>query len=377
MLKAETIKDKGMSINIRCSKCHKTYQLTALKCKCGNNLKRNKLFRVRVKLPSGKWRTKTVPSLDMARKVEAKFKTQSVEQDIFNIHKAPLIDFVWDKYFQWAKINKRSWLDDLIRWNKHIQPHVKNKNMDRIKPYHIQTILNDMATKRTPPYAPATIKQVLVLIKRLFNWSIEQRLYYGLNPCNSVPMPKFDNKITNPLDKSGLKSLLNVLDSWKNERAVLVVKFALYSGKRKGEILKLTWDCVDLQNGYLNLKATNTKNKKSQTIPINMNCLKILRRCQELDNNTISTDLVFPSTMGNYYSTFDETWKRIRKRAGLNIRFHDLRHTYASYLASSGKVDIYTLKELLGHSTIEMTQRYAHLVNGALRKAACVVDEVF
>lgn len=59
------------------------------------------------------------------------------------------------------------------------------------------------------------------------------------------------------------------------------------------------------------------------------------------------------------------------------IRFHDLRHTYASYLASSGKVDIYTLKELLGHSTIEMTLRCAHLVNGALKRAIEVADEVF
>ena len=59
------------------------------------------------------------------------------------------------------------------------------------------------------------------------------------------------------------------------------------------------------------------------------------------------------------------------------FRFHDLRHTYASYLASSGKVDIYTLKELLGHSDIKMTMRYAHLINGALKKAACVADEVF
>ncbi len=74
---------------------------------------------------------------------------------------------------------------------------------------------------------------------------------------------------------------------------------------------------------------------------------------------------------------FNSIWKRIRKKAGITIRFRDLRHTYASYLASSGKVDIYTLKELLGHSDIKMTQRYAHLINRALRKTANVVDEVF
>ena len=106
---------------------------------------------------------------------------------------------------------------------------------------------------------------------------------------------------------------------------------------------------------------------------MNNKALAILHRCQELE----ISGYVFPSNEGNYYSTLNDTWKRIRKRAGITIRFHDLRHTYASYLASSGKVDIYTLKELLGHSDIKMTMRYAHLINGALKKAACVADEVF
>ena len=365
-----------MAINLCCPTCYKTYKLQALICKCGNNLKRNKLFKVRIKRPDGKWKSKQVNSLELAKKVEAKFKTQAVEETVFNIHRAPVIDVVWVKYIRWARLNKRSWIDDRIRWRLHISPYLKGLKMDKINPSHVQEVLNDMATKRTPTgnqYAPATIKQVLVLIKRFFNWSVQQKLYHGLNPCESVSAPKFDNQITNPLDQNGLSSLLNVLDSWENERAVLVTRFALYSGKRKGEILKLTWDGIDLKNGFITFQSGITKNKRTQTIPINRHCKAILNRCKELK----VSELVFPSTAGSYYSTFDETWRRIRKKAGLTIRFHDLRHTYASYLASSGKVDIYTLKELLGHSTIEMTQRYAHLVNGDLRRAVCVADEVF
>jgi integrase len=372
----ESNKDKSMAINLCCPVCYKAYKLGTITCNCGNNLKQHKLFKVRIKHPNGKWRSKQVTTLELAKKIEAKFRTESIESDIFNINKAYVIDVAWKRYLQWAKLNKRSWIDDKIRWDRHISKYLKNKKMDRITPNNIQTILNDMAIKLTPQgnhYAPATIKQVLVLIKRVYNWSIEQKLYQGHNPCTSLAIPQFDNKVTNPLNKKALESLLNVLNSWINIRAVLVVKFALYTGKRKGEILKLTWDCVDLQNNYLYFKASNTKNKKSSTIPINKNCIEILRKCQEIK----LSDLVFPSNAGNYYSTFDETWKRIRKKAGLSIRFHDLRHTYASYLASSGKVDIYTLKELLGHSSIEMTQRYAHLVNGALKRAVDIVDEVF
>jgi integrase len=345
-------------------------------CKCGNNLKSNKRFKVRIKLPNGKWKSKQVSSLELAKKVEAKFKTQSVEQEVFNIHKAPVIEEVWCQYLKWAKQNKRSWHDDEIRWTKHISPHLKGMKMDKMTPHDIQDVLDSMHEKLTPkgtPYAPATIRQVLVLVKRIFNWGIEQGLYHGLNPCASIAIPKFDNQVTNPLNTNSMESLMQVLSSWENERAVLAIKFALYTGKRKGEICKLTWDCVDLETGYITLKSTNTKSKETQTLPMNNKALAILHRCQELE----ICDYVFPSNEGSYYNTLNDTWKRIRKRAKINIRFHDLRHTYASYLASSGKVDIYTLKELLGHSTIEMTQRYAHLINGALKKAACVADEVF
>ncbi len=364
-----------MAINLCCPVCYKTYKLHTLKCKCGNNLKRNQLFKVRIKLPDGKWKSKQVNSLELAKKVEAKFKTQVVEETVFNIHKAPIIDAVWEKYILWARLNKRSWIDDRIRWDNHISSYLKGLKMDKISPHHVQNILNDMGTKRTPKgghYAPATIKQVLVMVKRLYNWSREQGLYHGHNPCDSIKAPKFDNKVTNPLDREGLNRLMNVLNSWENERAVLPIKFALYSGKRRAEILNLTWKDINLTNVTYTLPMT--KSGKQQTLPMNNHCIDIIQRAEKIR----ISELVFPSGSGGYYyECLAHSWKRIRKKAKITIRFHDLRHTYASYLASSGKVDIYTLKELLGHSTIEMTQRYAHLVNGALKRAVRVADEVF
>ncbi len=366
-----------MSINLRCQKCHKTSKLSSTQCKCGNNLKGDaKRFIVKVRLPSGKWKTKTVETLSMAKKVEAKFKTEAVEESVFNIHKAPEIDFVWEHYLKWAKLNKKSWQNDESLWTKHIAYLLSGMRMDKITPRHIQELLSDMATKKTPKgtlYKPASVKHVYVLVRHVFNWSIRQEYFHGLNPCASIKPPKFDNKVTNPLDAEGIESLMRVMDSWKNERATLVIEFALYSGKRKSEILKLSWDNVDFQNQTITLIPSNTKSKKLQTLPLNNKSLEVLNRCHEIR----ISEYVFPCSTGKYFSGFSCIWERIRNRAGLSIRFHDLRHTYASYLASSGKVDIYTLKELLGHSSIEMTQRYAHLINGALRKAACVADEVF
>ena len=81
-------------------------------------------------------------------------------------------------------------------------------------------------------------------------------------------------------------------------------------------------------------------------------------------------EYVFPNSKGKWFVNFTHYWYRIRKKSGLDekgYRFHDLRHTFANHLASSGEVDISTLKELLRHRSIEMTQRYAHLTNGSLR----------
>jgi integrase len=304
----------------------------------------------------------------MAQKVEAKFKTQAIEEDVFAIKpKAPMIQDVWPKYLAWAKLNKRSWEGDESRWTIHIKPHLKG-HMDNIKAHQVQSILNRMM----PDYKPATVKQVLVLIRRVFNWSKEQSLYEGPNPCDRIKIPKFDNRVTNPLSKGNIESLLKTLETWPNPRAVMIVKFALYSGKRRGEILNMKWPDVDIQNALLSLPQT--KANKKQTLPVNKRCMDILMEAEKIR----ISDYVFSTRTGLFYHGFSNVWKNIRHRAGLEgFRFHDLRHTYASYLASSGKVDIYTLKELLGHSTIEMTQRYAHLVNGALRRAVDVADDVF
>jgi len=248
--------------------------------------------------------------------------------------------------------------------------------MADITPMNIMDVISTLQKKKTSKdtyYKPATIKQVLVLIKRIYNWALERELYYGSNPASKVRNPRFDNRVNNPLTKEGVQKLLTVLDSWDNERASLVVRFALYSGRRRGEVLALKWLNIDLERGFVTFHGASTKNGTTQTLPLNDNCKQILQRCLELR----ISEYVFPASTGKYYSGFEVIWRRIRKKARLSIRFHDLRHTFASYLASSGEVDIYTLKELLGHKSLDMTQRYAHLINGALRKASNVTDKVF
>lgn len=236
-----------VAISIKCMACQKVHKLDTKECpECGSNLKltQNRKFKVRVRVPStGRWLTKQVDQFQLAKNVEAKFKTQSIESQLFNKMPVPTIAVVWRKYLAWAKVHKRSWSDDYQRWTKHALPYLNPEmKLDKLTPQRVQRILDQMTNSEDRQYAPATIKRVYETIRRVINWSIKNRLYYGLNPCNSVEPPKFDNRVTNVLTKAHIRHLMVYLDSYSNERTALVIKYALWSGRRRGEILSLTWD---------------------------------------------------------------------------------------------------------------------------------------
>jgi integrase len=168
------------------------------------------------------------------------------------------------------------------------------------------------------------------------------------------------------------------LNGYPVEVVSLAIKFSLFTGRRRGEVLGLTWSMLDLDNRFAVSPGANTKNKKTQSYPLNESCMGILSRAEELNPPQSPDDLVFPPPSGkNNYYWIDGHWREIKRKADISIRYHDLRHCYASLLASSGEVDIYHLKVLLGHRSLSMTQRYAHLFPESMRKAAAVADEVF
>ncbi len=326
-----------MTINLHCPECKSGAKIGTKECKKCNHkfTPGNRKYRVTVKLSTGKRKSKIVESLELAKKVEAKLKTESIELEHFNIQKAPSLSDVWDKYLAWAKINKRSWTEDQTRWRYHIEPHLKNMKMDKVTPLDIEVVLDKMRgsdNRIGKPYAPQTVKHVLILQKRIFNWAIRRDLYTGLNPCLKIKAPKFDNRVSNTLSKAELKNLLSVLDSWENQRGTLIVRFALYTGKRRGEILSLKWEDIDLENRLMTFHGMNTKNGKGQTLPIGQKTHDVLLMAKELKN----CDRVFSSQYGAYNPKgYDKVWRRIRKKAGLTIRFHDLRHYVESDIMGS------------------------------------------
>jgi len=144
------------------------------------------------------------------------------------------------------------------------------------------------------------------------------------------------------------------------------LKMALFTGMRRGELFKLQWQDVDLERGFIHIRAP--KGGPDQKIPLNQAARELLAAHPRGES-----PYVFPGRGGNQRVDINKQVTRIKQAAGLPQDFralHGLRHVYASMLASSGQVDLYTLQKLLTHKSAAMTQRYAHLRDEALRRAS-------
>ena len=140
---------------------------------------------------------------------------------------------------------------------------------------------------------------------------------------------------------------------------------------RKGEILSLRWDNLDLKHGFILLNQDQTKNSERREIPINNTLKGIL---QGLTRRLDIPYVFYDSITGKPFQDVKRSFKTALRRAGIgDFRFHDMRHTFASHLVMAG-VDLVTVKELLGHKTLTMTLRYAHLAPSHKVKAVDVLD---
>jgi integrase len=358
-----------MAINIYCTGCYTSNGLEAKACSsCGQPFGRDKKYRVCVSI-KGKRVTRVVDNLTIARETEAAIKGDLVrgEYEINRgIKAAPTLGELWVQYLPWAKEHKKTWDDDLLNYRKHLEPRFGRKRLDSISGLDVERMKIEMkkgTSKQGKPYSTATIKHQLVLIKRLYNLAKRWGVFAGENPMDRVEIPKLDNLKTEFLSDEESYRLMKTLDNWPCRESAAFVKFTLFSGLRRSELFKLTWDDVDFNRGMITLREP--KGGKTQTIPISSQALDVLRGLAP------TSTYVFPGKNKARRTDFKGPWLRIRTAAGLpdNFRFHGLRHHFASTLVSNG-VDLCVVQALLTHKDSRTTQRYAHLSPGALREAA-------
>jgi len=214
---------------------------------------------------------------------------------------------------------------------------------------------------------PATVNRLTATIKHMFTKAVDWNMVEEdiLKRIRKVKQLKEENARLRYLTKEECQALVEAAD--KHVRPILIT--ALNTGMRKTEILTLKWDQVDLSNGFLLLDKT--KNGEKREVPINTtltNTLKSLIR--RIDIPYVFYD---PSTETHYRDVKRSFATACRKAKIRDFHFHDMRHTFASHLVMAG-VDLTTVKELLGHKTLSMTLRYAHLAPSHKVKAVDILD---
>lgn len=153
------------------------------------------------------------------------------------------------------------------------------------------------------------------------------------------------------------------------------VVMAINTGMRKNEILDLTWDRVSIEAGSVILRSDDTKNARPRLVPLNKEATTAIKsRRRFVQTHCKESRWVFADRSGERVKSIYLSWREALDQAGIeDFRIHDLRHTFASWLVMEG-VSLYVVKDLLGHSSIKMTERYAHLAQSALVQAVAVLD---
>jgi integrase len=268
---------------------------------------------------------------------------------------------LWAEYIG-PKPKTKGFLTDRSRYQKFLQSTFGAK-----EPCEITMIaIHRMRITLSKTLSAKTVKNVLELLERIINFGTKKGLCAGLG--FKPEHPRINNQKTEDLTPEQLANLLTALDSEPDIIAANFMRLALVTGMRRGELFKLQWDDLDFDKGFIHIRH-DPKGGQDQIIPLNAAARDIL----ENHPRDYNSAYVFPGRNGGQRVEMRRPIDRIRKAAGLPPDFrplHGLRHTFASTLASSGDVDLYTLQKLLTHKTAAMTQRYAHLRDEGLRRAS-------
>jgi len=275
------------------------------------------------------------------------------------------IDRLWEEYEKQRVDSKGLRVDD-NRYDNYIKPKFGGKEPKELIQLEIDRVRINLLKKR----APQTVKHILALLKRIANFGVKKGLCEGLN--FSIEMPKVHNLKTEDLTPDQLARLLEAINRDENVQVGNFMKMALYTGMRRGELFKLKWKDVDFGRGFIHIR--DPKGGPDQKIPLNDAARELLQ-----SHSKTRSQFVFPGRKGRQRTDINHQVNKIKEDAGLPKDFrplHGLRHTYASMLASSGQVDMYTLQKLLTHKSPLMTQRYAHLRDETLKKASNLAGSI-
>ena len=276
----------------------------------------------------------------------------STTDDIFYLHYLPISRFKHNTH----KAREGA-------YTNHIQPYFGNQSVIDIKPVHVRQWKTNLLSKNM---SAATINKLIIILGQLIDLAQE------LGIADVLPRKKLGLELLKTpehqdffLSNEQLISLRTECRRSKNHNLLHIVDLLVLTGARKREILDAKWQDMDFRLKLLRVPCS--KNGKPRFITLCDQAYKLI--CELHIINADSEYIVANPKTGRPYRCIYHTWDKARKAAGLpNVRVHDLRHSFASALVNSG-ISLYEVQELLGHSSIKTTQRYAHLDQSRLKKS--------
>ncbi len=227
-------------------------------------------------------------------------------------------------------------------------------------------------TRRGTKMANGTVVRYMASLSHAFSLAARDWQWIDDSPMRKVSKPKEPRGRERFLSDDERIALLRACQASTSKFLYLVVVLALSTGMRRGEIMTLRWPQVDIPRGRILLYAT--KNDTSRAVPLTGLALNMMNDLTKI--RRIDTDLVFPGSAKEIKPVdLTKPWTTALDHAGLkNFRFHDLRHSAASYLAMNGATTI-EIAAVLGHKTLQMVKRYSHLANSHTSTVVTAMNE--
>ncbi|MDL2279934.1 tyrosine-type recombinase/integrase [Desulfovibrio sp. OttesenSCG-928-G11] len=294
-----------------------------------------------------------------------------------NKRKAMTLEQAMTAYIDWRKGEGKDTYSDESRHRKHVRPFFGDITIAQITP----EMLDKFKAAMLACQAPSSTKKLFGVLRSAVNLAVSRKKFIGANPFSvqkgsTFTLPKEDNEGLRFLTRGEARALLEELEI-RSQQLHDMAFIALYTGLRATEIFGLTGADIDEANKIAHIRA---KGGDREVVLLQDEVLSVLRKYR-----TTPEALLFQKRGGGRHGAISTAFRRAVDAIGLNdgvtdkrraVWFHSLRHTFASWLAQSGKVGLHELMRFLRHKNIEMTLRYAHLLPDKQREHLAIIGEI-
>jgi len=284
-------------------------------------------------------------------------------------------NFFNNTYKPILKTNKKpeSWRKELEHFKNWLNPEIGHIPIKVITAFNLEKVKKNMLEKGR---APRSIQYVFATFRQVWNYARINEIINIDSPTRKVKLPKVENQRLRFLSYEEADTLLGSLKN-KSQQVHNITLLSLHTGVRAKEIFMLTWGVVNFENSSVLIRDSKGKTRHVYLTQATQMML------DQMYQDQAAKEFVFKDRNGKQLNKISNTFFRTVDELGFNdgvtdrrdrVLFHTCRHTFASWHVQNG-TDLYTVKELLGHSTIQLTERYSHLRPDGLKKAAQNFDK--